>query len=641
MKRILLCVVTASLSLLSVGAQTRSHDVAAPLHPMSLTRADLPATTQEMKRNTVASPVAVPMKSSSDKRPFYRRPAGAFFAYYLAKNGCGLYCDDDYSFLVVRPFSKYTYHALNVDNYSFFWPSDVMGENDVDTRINHVVSYDDQEKESPKLCFSSLDDENGIVNYFQYPAHYAYWANGGDDWWEQGEDNPIVVANDSHLLVIPAVNSAMVEDENTEFLLSSKTLVDGSFNVDLIRCTGTVPYGTNEYGWWFGKNSGHIDGIAQAFEKPTYPYLLKKVYLQADPDMRVNDDVVMTCRVYRLDRIPSFVAGGCATLPEVPGKLIVFGEALVTPSTAEEKNGLIEFTLFSSDEYDPELVYEYCPTIDYPILICIDGYNDPEMENLEEFSAFVSTNWNDDEGYGELAYVKCPIYEVQLDENGDTIKDSSERPITTFNGHYYWSGLNNFFGNNPMEMKTGMTIFIATERPYLRFNSPEENGKYEFGTKGGVCDIEFYAWMPSHDDDWTLMWNGSEELPDWLGKELVDGAEELPDWLDIELVDGAEDGHFNNIVTAHVTAAPLPWNLRKREAVIRFGFPGAYLDYRFIQRIKLGPCELGQEDLTISVLINVVDLILNDMYDNCYDVNMDSELNIADVNFVIDYLLRK
>ena len=624
MKRLLFLVVTASLSLWSAGAQARSHEVAQPRLPMSLTRADLPATTQEMKKNIVAGLGAVPMKDSSEKRPFYRRPAGAFFTYFLAKDGCGLYHYDDYCFLMVRPFSSYTYRAADVANYSYFWASDVMDENDVDTRLNHIVYYDEQEKESPKLCFSSLGDESGTVYYYQYPAHYARWAGSGDDWGQQGEDDPLVGDDGSHLLVLPAVNSAMVEDENTEFLLSSKTLADGSPNVNLTRYTGAEPYGANERGWWFGKNGGHIDGIAQAFEKPTYPYMLKKVYLQTYTDLRVKDDVTMTCRVYRLDRIPSFVPGDCATLPEVPGDLIAFGEAQVTPRTAEDKNGLIEFTLFGLNEDDPELVFEITPTIDYHILICIDGYNDPEMENLEEFSAFISTNWNDDEGYGELAYVKCPIYEVQLDENGDTIKDSGDRPVTTFNGRYYWCGLNNFF-DGPTEMKTGLTIFIAAERPYLNFNYPE-TGKYEFGIQGGVCDIEFHACMPSHDGDWTLLWNGNEKLPDWLH---------------IELVDGEEDGHFNNIVTAYVTADPLPNNLRKREAVIRFGFQGAYLDYKFIQKLKLGPCGIEDREINVGIINYIIYLILNDMYDNCYDINMDGEINIADVNFVLDYIMRE
>ena len=636
MKQLLIALTVLSLSLLYVAdAQTSSVVTASHQRP-ALSRATIPAQFQEMKKNTETHPRSVPIKASNENRPYYRRPAGAFFSPFVAVNGCGFYTFGDYSYLLVKPYSAYTYRAERLNNYYYYWLNDDM-DFSIDQNCEHPVAYDVLEQEPPKLCFSLLRDDIGEY-YFQYPAHYA--SLNPDGGLISGDINPSIADDGSHLMVVPTVNSAQITDENTEFLLSSKTMVSSSVfdqtsNSVLTRFDGAESYGTNKYGWWFGKNGEHIDGIAQAFEKPSYPYVLNKVYLQAYLDMRVKGDVTMTCRVYRLDKIPAFVAGGSATLPEVPGELVATGEALVTPRTAEDKKGLIEFTLFSHDEETLDLPYEYTPTIDYPILICIDGYNEPEMENLEEFSAFVATNWNDDEGYGELAYVKCPIYEVQLDENGDTIKDSRERPVTAFNGHYYWCGLNNFF-DEPNEMKTGLTIFISTERPYLLFNNPTETGEYIFGPQGGtlqpeigvnaVDGIEFKSWTPSGDEGWTLLWNGSEELPDWL---------------DIELIDGEELGHFNNIVTAHVTAEPMPKGSDYREAVIRFGFPGAYLDYKFIQRNDDSPwLPCGNEDITIATINQVIDLIINGMYDTCYDINRDDEINIADINALIDIILR-
>ena len=44
-----------------------------------------------------------------------------------------------------------------------------------------------------------------------------------------------------------------------------------------------------------------------------------------------------------------------------------------------------------------------------------------------------------------------------------------------------------------------------------------------------------------------------------------------------------EDDEFTGIVRAYVTAAPLPDGVSYREAVIRFGVPGFYIDYRFSQ----------------------------------------------------------
>lgn len=636
MKKLFIFVVIASLTMLSADAFDGRQDVVMPHQSRSLTRVVLPDNAQEMKKHTLAESATVPVKGSNENMPYYKRPAGAFFSPFIAVNGCGLNSYGDYSFLLVKPYSDYTYRAENVGNYTFYWLDEELGEFHLDKNREHTISYDVLEKEAPELLFCNESDEDGAYYYFQYPAFYSNSTGGVMPW---DDVNPIASDEGSHLMVVPAVNSAMLENDSVEFLLSSKTMVeDGASSVDLTRYTGVEPYGTNKYGWWFGKNSGHIDGMAQAFEKPTHPYLLTKVFLQTGVDLRVKEDVTMTCRVYRLDEIPPYVAGDNAVLPEEPGELVVFGEALVTPRTAEDKNGLIEFTLFGWDEDDPSLTFEYTPTIDYPILICIDGYNDPEMENLEEFSAFISSNYNTDEGYGELAYLKYPIYEVELDENGDTIRDSRGRPVTSFKGNYCWRGLNNFF-DGPIQMKTGLTIFIAADRPYLAFNRFfDDIGVYEFDENGGemvrIVDgetfrgIEFKAWVPSCDDDWTVTRKGDDELPDWLDVELIDGAD--------------ENGEFNNIVTAHVTADPLPNGVKYREAVIRFAFPGAYLDYRFIQGTKSFPPEppcFPDGEINISHINYIINLILNDMYDYCGDVNQDGEVNISDVNAIINIIL--
>ena len=141
--------------------------------------------------------------------------------------------------------------------------------------------------------------------------------------------------------------------------------------------------------------------------------------------------------------------------------------------------------------------------------------------------------------------------------------------------------------------------------------------------------IEFNAWTPSCDDDWTVSRKGDEELPEWLGIELIDGVD--------------ENGEFNNIVTANISADPMPANLAYREAVIRFEFPGAYLDYRFRQGGKVyppNPCDPdGNGEMTIAVVNRLIDLLLDDMYDDCYDYNYDGELSVADVNMLIEIIL--
>ena len=378
-------------------------------------------------------------------------------------------------------------------------------------------------------------------------------------------------------------------------MYTSKTMVNGGRygNVDGLfsRYYGAEPWGDNQYGWWFGKNGSHVDGIAMAYEKPEHPYLLKKVYMQAYTDMVVTAPVKMTCKIYKLDEIPEYVLDNTtsARLPAEPGTLICTGEATVTPTTGEDKNGLVEFTLYGYDEDDPDLIYEYNPTVDYPILVCVDGYNDEGMENLVDFSVFCCLDDQTDEGYGELAYLKEGVFEVSLDENGDTIFDENGDPVRYFTGEYYWRGLNNRFlarddeewPDKKATMMTGLTLFIGTENPFITYNYSLEDGEYTFPPEGGpyekelvyedttiICDaIEFFSYNST--EDWEVTWHDSDELPDWLEVELVDEVD--------------DSGELTGLVLAYVTAAPLPEGVTGRRATIRFSIPGDYCDYTFIQ----------------------------------------------------------
>ena len=170
--------------------------------------------------------------------------------------------------------------------------------------------------------------------------------------------------------------------------------------------------------------------------------------------MVVNNPVKLYCKVYKLSEIPDYQEVGGARLPLDPGELIVTGEATITPTTGEALNGLVTFVLKAKDPMTG-LTYEYHPTIDYPIMIAIEGYNDPGMEDLVEFSAFVSVDDQVDEGYGELCYLKTGIYEYEIDEQGDTVKDEEGNPVRYFTGEYQWRGLNNYFSHGSPRLLCG------------------------------------------------------------------------------------------------------------------------------------------------------------------------------------------
>ena len=378
--------------------------------------------------------------------------------------------------------------------------------------------------------------------------------------------------------------------------------------------SGPIPYGKNEKGWWFGKNRGtsrgnRIDGIAQAFEKPTAPYMLNQVVLDC-AFLDVSAPVDMTCKIYKLDAIPPYLDDDVATLPDEPGELIAKGRSHVTPETFDTTHGLVFFTLYG--EVDG-LEIDITPTIDCAILVVIDGYNEPEMADLRDFSAMIFSDMHTDEGFGELAYLKYGV----MDDDGNL-------------DHYIWAGLNRFFGGDDNEMKTGLSIFLTTENPWLALIYRDGDGEYTFPVEGGRMNkslidpdspsIVFTSWLPSADDGWYVSCNGDD----------------LPDWLTITLEDQMEDDEFTGVVNAEVYADPLPNGVRHREAVVRFEYPGAYVDYKFMQGSSVPPppptfrYDMNDDGkVNISDVNVLIELILTGEFD----------LNIADLNALIVYIL--
>ena len=622
-KSILLFLV--SLTVLSASAQlSRSDRVAvATRHDKALTHAKPTVQVQSMQMRTLGEAVQTPLKASYPGFPYYTRPAGAFYAAFTAENGVysGSFAQ---GVMLVKPYNDYTYHGVanGAENGFSWWYN--MGDEDGESNTQDLtLSYPLGLFDPPVLDTEGTgggqwgEDPSQPYTYFQYP--YFFTDGGG------------VVSGQAPARVIslPFPNAYY----GMEFLLSSKSFVpclmgNGQYFITTIF-DGAEPLGNNEKGWWFGKNGGthggaRIDGIAQAFEKPEHPYVLNHVVMMCGV-LGVIAPVRMSCKVYQLDSIPAYDDSASVTLPDVLGKCIAIGWAELTPETIEESGGLINFTLYDSEsgyQY-PELFNEVTPTVDYPILVVVEGYNDPGMENLVDFTALVSCDYHTDEGFGELAYIKYGV----PDENGGQY-------------NYQWKGLNNFFPNG--EMKTGYTIFLTVDHPFLVYNILEEDGEHTFPDEGGtlVCEygdiefngIEFFASTPSGDGDWKITYNGDEVIPEWL---------------DIELVDtDTESSEFGCVVTANVEADPLPEGVTYREAVVRFEIAGDYEDFKFIQGVKEDPDwpwwppepNIG----TINWLIHIIlGAQVSDEEMKLADVNQDGVVNISDVNVVLDLILRE
>ncbi len=479
MKKILLFAVVA-LTMLTANAQLMNSEAqkAKTFSTKSEMSFKPQALMKEMHLADAAHPIVRTPKRAANISGYYKRPAGAFVGSSTVIDNAP---DGSYyvPFMMMSPYSPYTFVPVidgMSDVHSFVWGYEKSFVDSLqnwyqDTIFefgteNLEVQYMDEYDDVPRVCIAEGDDE-----VFSYQL--SGFKVGGTD------AQPVIEqVFPGTVLAYPTFAEGWGE-EGVDLLVSSKTFCVGGRNGDqrymMTYYSGAEPWGDNEQGWWFGKNSGakgtRVDGIAQAFEKPTYPYLLKQVVVETAL-LVVDAPVEMTCKVYRLtDGIPSYDSDTYVSLPEVPGELIAMGRATVTPETSEAYDGMIFFTLFGNED---GLEYEITPTIDDAILIVLDGYNDEGMESLHDFSAMICSDDQTDEGYGELAYIKYGL----TDEEGN------------FSGEYEWAGLNNFFPTGTM--MTGMSIFITIDFPCVE--DIPENPQYDF-----VVDGIYYSIIQSNE----------------------------------------------------------------------------------------------------------------------------------------------
>ena len=593
------------------------------------------STIQEMKMPDPSSSVPRVSKAPSRagaQRPFYRRPAGMFSSALIVDDGVLGYFN--YPLFIAKPYAEYYWlgsaeNPSQSTNYAWnLYPDNTFA-------VNQYIDYQSELYYSMPLssfCIAPefvayggrIDDDGVTSETYQYSNFFLNHDSEGNEY--SVPYHGMVIAADNNTTFTNVWNSIYGnEDEDLQPLCSSKTSVFGGRYDDqdyylFTSYYGAEPWGDNEFGWWFGKNASHIDGMGQAFEKPQHPYQLNNVYLCIDDyyyDVRA--DVTMTCKVYKLTDIPDY-GDESVTLPVVPGELVCTGEALLTPTTADETGGLITFTLYGEDGA------EYAPIIDYPILVTIEGYNGPDMENLVEFRAYVSLDDQVDEGYGELAYIM--VEKREYDENDEPI----------YLGEYEWKGLNRYWDNGSIVIKTGFTILIGIDNPYITYVYEQEDGQYLFPAAGGSMQktwldgtlsngIRFSTSCPSHDGSWRI---------------TCDGSESLPSWLNISLIDIINATGFHG-VRANVSASALPSGMTYREAVVRFEIPGDYIEYKFMQ----GTQPMGYRgdvnadgNVSISDVTQLIDILLSGAQGGpTADVNADGGVTISDVTSLIDMLL--
>ena len=514
---------------------------------------------QQAQMREPGTPLPTAPRRASNNEVFYKRPAGAFPGFIAmdpeSHDFLGYYQN---CYFQVTLYSPYTYrgvaHGTFIGEPYYKWEAEC---------------YNDSLGMFEWRTFNGMQDLSLRYDYVVCPFMPKLQVNDDLDTYTYQWTNNVFGNGESEGELVPWPSwEELVEDESTLLKSSFDFASNRRTDDDYYQFTyygGMTPAAGGSYGYWFGKNAGyngtHVDGIAQAFEKPEHPYLLKQVVLYA-AKVRASEVVDMQCKVYRIDNVPDYQDTASVVLPEEPGELIATGTAQLVPNPDSEDEKLITFTFYKNDE--DGLPQEFTPTIDDAILVVIDGYNSPEMSALSEFTALVSYVNNIDDGMGERAYIKVG-------------KDDAEG---NFDGHYQWRGLNNFFSYG--ELKTGLSIFITTDHPFLTSIDTGDDYQYSFPAGGGemkktikddngqtvtVDGIKMASWTPSDDTDFGITCNGGE----------------LPAWLNISAADGSTDGKFNYLVNVRVTADALPEGMDYREATVRFAIPGNYLDYKFMQ----------------------------------------------------------
>ena len=595
MKKTLL-LAAALLMVTSAGAQLK--------RPMAVQKPK--ALMQEMKMGASNSSILQSNRDTQGKS-YYIRPAGAFVGTFaidpVNESSMGLF----YSFFLhFKPFVDYTFKAVGdgVSNnavYSWECADGTLSQNA--NGQNLTVRYGVQSSEDifnvPTLSVTDAGTNyqfqiGSLSNQTFYPAQ-----------------------------ILSALNLLSIS-EDAEILVSSKTLCYGGRWGDqryiYTYYSGCDPYGNNESGWWFGKNGGFhgkpINGIAQAFEKPTAPYILKKVFVDYAV-LEVSGPVQMTCRVYKLNGIPPYQEQDSVILDDRIGELIATG--IATINTNDPSDGyIIPFTL-----YDPSGMSIITPVIEDAILITLEDYNNAWMGNLTDFSALISADMEADEGYGELAYLKTGI----MDDNGN------------FTGAYHWIGLNNFFSNSDgshFTMKTGLSIFMSIDQPYIGFYNSLNPGEYTFPTSGGLMQQQYSDSTPLEKS--IRFVSSSPYSNDVWSKTCADGSP-VPNWLNIAI------GNAGDYINALVRAEALPAGTTYREATVRFSIPGAYIDYTFKQGEKStirgdvnGDGNTNMDDLTALINYLVFGTPVSDGAAICDSLDS-NDVGMDDLTALINYLV--
>ena len=547
-----------------------------------------------------------PKVKADELKAWYNRPAGDFYGMYITKDENDPvttystvyapylwgtpYRDNTFVNASTGAFTEWSYQLYDRSSRSYTWYS----SSDKDLTVHPIL-------ESDTVPVITATDDGSTID--------TYTLKGG-------KVTSGALAAEYNCRILNRVDyQTAFSNTSTSHLWYSSKFFAANTNRDFTKLAGSY-YTTGAKdadggttGRWYGRNYSGIDGVCMAFEKPQNPYCLRHVGVRAQSvKVAAGKDVTIKAIVYRLPEIPAMPVDTTAPVHVYPTEADIIAQGTYT-FDAETYSGSSVNGIFSIPLVEEEdgLTFEVTPSVDYPILVEITGYN---VEDMDAAFTMLYSSDQYDEGHGELCYLK--------------------RSNSNYEGGYEYVGQCNYFVNSttkePLKYYRGVSVLIDIEKPYMVWNYLNETGEYNFPTAGADTTVQVYTYRGA--DEWTI---------------TDEDDQDLPEWITVEPTDEMEEGEYTNVTDAKITCAPLPEGTAYRECNVKLAIPGAYLIYKASQGEK--PASLTG-DVNGDGVVNTSDVtaLLNIILGSAEtvpaaDVNGDGVVNTSDVTALINIIL--
>lgn len=577
----------------------------------------------EEQLDVMATPGTTPKKvatKAGDGSPkaFYKRPAGAFYGLCSSQENNNYKYSSQYApYLMGWPFQtvKYVPNTINVGEVSSYdWTYFLYNR---DTKLHEEYAASGPE----------LDVYYGVMTLDTVPRLTVTGSEGTYDytikgWSVTGTGTNKVINKEYRSRYIARVDyQTTFTNTADQSMWCTPKFRAASTNRDATKLAGgTYSSGAKDAeggttGKWFGRNYSGIDALGMAFEKPSHPYLLRRVGVAfQNLAFSSTDPCDLKVKVYKLDEMPQYKES--ESVFAEPGELLAEGTFTMVPeefTSAGITSGMLPFALEAPDD-GSGLIFDVEPEIDFPILVVFTGYNN---STIADFTLTQGTDLYD-EGFGEHCYM------------GRTQSDGSIK----------YQGLNYFFTSG--ERKAGISIYAEVAHPFMIPNFNVDVLERTFDA-AGVCQNQGFRTSDGKVYEGNEMSIYSHSPSEEVEISLEDGSE-LPEWLTVTVEDEMEGEVWDGLLKGKFEVTPLPEGVKGRKANVKLAIPGARMVVAVVQGEADDPGVKGDVNgdgvVDIADVNAAIDMVLG-LADNkpTADVNGDGVVDIADINAIIDIVL--